>query len=274
MSDQNQGCYARALGGCSPGLSREHYFSRSLLKYLETFGGVRTNGTDWLKENTEKVPLADRFVARTLCKTHNETLHALDDEAMAFYKTLKAIDKAVGTCIGTGPARFKVSGDKLERWCLKALCGFATSGNLLLDGEKVDIDFPPTEWLRVLYGHDQTKEGHGLYFRFDPGVLSERQTFAFTHLIHAHVLCGAILNLYICRCILAMLRPTEAVFGDVVQGAVFHPSQFRFPDPTGLQVLKKCRVSGRRHFWLFRFLVRASRDLWAFLLGEGRFPRH
>ena len=27
-------------------------------------------------------------------------------------------------------------------------------------------------------------------------------------------------------------------------------------------------------FWLFRFLVRASRDLWAFLLGEGRFPRH
>jgi hypothetical protein len=26
--------------------------------------------------------------------------------------------------------------------------------------------------------------------------------------------------------------------------------------------------------WLFRFLVRASRDLWAFLLGEGRFPRH
>ncbi len=26
--------------------------------------------------------------------------------------------------------------------------------------------------------------------------------------------------------------------------------------------------------WRFRFLVRASRDLWAFLLGEGRFPRH
>jgi len=25
---------------------------------------------------------------------------------------------------------------------------------------------------------------------------------------------------------------------------------------------------------LFRFLVRASRDLWAFLLGEGRFPQH
>ena len=28
------------------------------------------------------------------------------------------------------------------------------------------------------------------------------------------------------------------------------------------------------NFGLFRFLVRASRDLWAFLLGEGRFPRH
>jgi hypothetical protein len=34
--------------------------------------------------------------------------------------------------------------------------------------------------------------------------------------------------------------------------------------------------SRRKHCrgWLFRFLVRASRDLWAFLLGEGRFPRH
>ncbi len=30
----------------------------------------------------------------------------------------------------------------------------------------------------------------------------------------------------------------------------------------------------RRKTRLFRFLVRASRDLWAFLLGEGRFPRH
>ncbi len=29
-----------------------------------------------------------------------------------------------------------------------------------------------------------------------------------------------------------------------------------------------------RNRGLFRFLVRASRDLWAFLLGEGRFPRH
>ena len=28
----------------------------------------------------------------------------------------------------------------------------------------------------------------------------------------------------------------------------FIASDFRFTDPTGLQVLKKCRVSGQRHF--------------------------
>ena len=28
----------------------------------------------------------------------------------------------------------------------------------------------------------------------------------------------------------------------------YHPTFRDFPDPTGLQVLKKCRVSGRRHF--------------------------
>ncbi len=33
-------------------------------------------------------------------------------------------------------------------------------------------------------------------------------------------------------------------------------------------------VTGNVELRLFRFLVRASRDLWAFLLGEGRFPRH
>jgi 6-phosphofructokinase 1 len=40
---------------------------------------------------------------------------------------------------------------------------------------------------------------------------------------------------------------------------------------------KKCGlviVAEGAKFRLFRFLVRASRDLWAFLLGEGRFPRH
>ena len=42
----------------------------------------------------------------------------------------------------------------------------------------------------------------------------------------------------------------------------------------------ECGVPGRgvvgmgENSGLFRFLVRASRDLWAFLLGEGRFPRH
>src|SRR5208337_2985354 len=34
------------------------------------------------------------------------------------------------------------------------------------------------------------------------------------------------------------------------------------------------RIPNGRSHRLFRFLVRASRDLWAFLLGEGRFPRH
>src|SRR5208337_2573961 len=42
------------------------------------------------------------------------------------------------------------------------------------------------------------------------------------------------------------------------------------------EVLERVIPSGITYSWelLFRFLVRASRDLWAFLLGEGRFPRH
>ena len=36
-----------------------------------------------------------------------------------------------------------------------------------------------------------------------------------------------------------------------------------------LPVYRNCELV---FFRLFRFLVRASRDLWAFLLGEGRFP--
>ncbi len=34
------------------------------------------------------------------------------------------------------------------------------------------------------------------------------------------------------------------------------------------------KIVTSQKYRLFRFLVRASRDLWAFLLGEGRFPRH
>src|SRR5208337_5522347 len=41
-------------------------------------------------------------------------------------------------------------------------------------------------------------------------------------------------------------RITHEVEGKLAATEGFHPC--KFPDPTGLQVLKKCRVSGRRHF--------------------------
>ena len=64
------------------------------------------------------------------------------------------------------------------------------------------------------------------------------------------------------------LLRTDVVFGE------YGPWwRLRSKRPRVLAVFLATPVRAGR-FGLFRFLVRASRDLWAFLLGEGRFPRH
>ncbi len=57
------------------------------------------------------------------------------------------------------------------------------------------------------------------------------------------------------------------IYFSIIQRKVLTPNDFATLDAVRLRLA----LYEQR---LFRFLVRASRDLWAFLLGEGRFPRH
>lgn len=116
-------CWASAIGACGGGLTREHYATRSLFvdEYM-TVSGV-----------PHATPLTlhiDDLVVRSLCKTHNESLHPLDDAARDVLNSFRRLSELETTrsknratarlkAVRPLPLRFRVDGILFERWALK-----------------------------------------------------------------------------------------------------------------------------------------------------------
>ena len=98
-------CYAQELGSCSNQISKEHYFSRELLNYIESFGNVTTNGIHWQKGTN--VPLEKLFQVKSLCTNHNSSLSDLDTEALLFFKTVRQVGDHLRDNRSTTPAQFR-----------------------------------------------------------------------------------------------------------------------------------------------------------------------
>ncbi len=83
------GCYAKSLLDCSTKLSREHYFSRALLKAVGPKADI--SGLPWQAGKTNEVRL-DALTAKVLCTRHNHALSGLDHAAARFFQTLRTFD--------------------------------------------------------------------------------------------------------------------------------------------------------------------------------------
>jgi len=82
----NERCYAAPLADCVSEISREHYVSKSLLRYINRVGGGMTvSGPRWLKDGPRKLP-PDALAANVLCRRHNAALSHLDDIAVRLFK--------------------------------------------------------------------------------------------------------------------------------------------------------------------------------------------
>jgi hypothetical protein len=197
-------CYADVLGGCSGGLTAEHYISRSVLAEMEKLGPLTLGGTPWLNE-PKSIP-SSALTARILCKTHNEGLNALDSEACRLFQWLAPIEGD-----GVAPSEeINIDGKLFERWLLKVLCGLLASGNLRFSNARV-VGTPGVDWLEVLYGlapmqpwcgvyqwtgRDECDYHHGI--RVGPVYRGSHQALAIT---------GAVFSLHGVRWLLAMQDP-------------------------------------------------------------------
>jgi hypothetical protein len=153
-------CYARDLHDCDEKLSREHYMSEAVLRYLDARGGLRASGFPWQRGSEPQQLPPDAFASRMLCTRHNSALSNLD--AMAL-RLLAACDEPAGF---RGAFLHLFSGHDIERWLLKVLCGMAVSKNLALDTGDAAV---PTEWIEMLFDQREFRDQQGLYVCREPG---------------------------------------------------------------------------------------------------------
>lgn len=153
--------------------------------------------------------LQSRFKAKILCITHHRMLSKLDDEALRFFKACRLTGEGLSARSCSDVMQSHVNGDRLERWCLKTLCGFARSGTLLAGEDKLEVADLPLKWLRPLFGLENLADGRGLYYRLKPGVpLAGGHDLSITMVTNEqNRLCGAEMEVAGFAFILAMAKP-------------------------------------------------------------------
>lgn len=133
-------------------MSREHYISRSLLKFI--VGGrdsIKVSGLPWQDSENQMIGIRS-LQSKILCQHHNSSLSPLDDAALQFFRTLNNVDKDPALVA----SHETHSGIDIERWFIKVLCGLTAAANWG-DGTVY------SNWKKLLLGKVWPK-GWGLYF--------------------------------------------------------------------------------------------------------------
>lgn len=148
-------CFARPLRDCCDELTREHFVSQAVLKHFDAEATV-AGGFRWQPApETDVVP--DQLSAKVLCKRHNNALDPLDTAAGRLFGIL-ASDLRRDEYVYT-------SGDDLERWALKLICGTYAASIAARLGEVPARDrLIPLPWLESLFTKTPLQAPLGLYF--------------------------------------------------------------------------------------------------------------
>ena len=144
-------CYLKGHGICGGRISREHYFSETVLQAISSDGKVQIAGLPWQPKETLQNFGISSLVSKVLCETHNSRLSALDSAAGEFFRAVNAADKSPKSL----PDITTVDGTVVERWFLKVLCGLAA-------GMGFNNGNVPDEWCEALIGK-QWPDHWGLY---------------------------------------------------------------------------------------------------------------
>lgn len=115
----------------------------------------------------------ERVVSPVLCTSHNTALEPFDAFAGLFGDELIRTTRALRSGQGISSV-VSFSGDNLERWMLKALCGLVASNQAArIDGTPLSTDISET-WVRWLFGQADLLPPLGLYVQ---GELGHNQDF-------------------------------------------------------------------------------------------------
>lgn len=166
MSDEHERCWAKALGGCAGGMTREHLVARNQFESST----VRVRGLPWCAHETKEIGL-DRMVAKVLCKRHNNDLSAADSAAKEALRGRQSLAAHL-----TEPSRrsrrvVEVSGDAFERWMLKTTITLALQSKPFPTGGIFDAggSGPTARMVDVVFSRRPFAAHEGLFFSASVG---------------------------------------------------------------------------------------------------------
>ena len=156
-------CYASLTNKCSETISREHYISQNILKQLEYKKAVQITGLPWINYETwRRVPIKN-LASNILCENHNQALSKLDAQMGRFFRTILNFDEDFNRDAPKEELAV-FSGEDIEKWMLKTVCGMVASCQLAMQGEKNDVPLK-REWVDILYNNHSWPEDWGMYFK-------------------------------------------------------------------------------------------------------------
>ena len=157
MLYSNPKCYAQEQQNCSPEISKEHFISKAILSKL---GSTLTLfGTPHRPPNIPLITSPANLASNILCKRHNSLLSKLDATALDLFNVLeKFTNRSKETPNQT------ITGQHLETWFLKVLCGLLASSNVRSKfGYPLKNTKLPKKWVDILFTHKNFPERAGLY---------------------------------------------------------------------------------------------------------------
>ena len=225
---KNRGCFAASLGDCSRRISREHYITEGVLKLFgET---LSVGGMPWLEPGEKRMVPVSSLTGKILCERHNSLLAGLDQFAIRLAATvLFSSGEHIAHKNVRGNKLHLFSGDDLELWMLKVLCGVAASGNATGPHGAITCWKPPLVWLQILFEEQPFPAGCGMYFPaagHSDSVQHSAAPIAFATIGHQDNLVGAYVVLASLRFLLAMAEVPHGLR----EHHIYRPSQFTFTD--------------------------------------------
>lgn len=169
-------CYLPSTNNRSTTISGEHYISKSVLKEM---GPTLKLANPWFAPGKTLEMSIANATANILCARHNSALAPLDDIAGKLFRVLKEIR------IHTEPQSAKRKGDRwhyfsgetIELWMLKLLCGIYYGKIASKDGEPVhDKSSFDIKKFTAAIQHGILAPNCGMYIRAYPGLKGDFKT--------------------------------------------------------------------------------------------------
>ena len=178
----NPRCYLKHTKDCSEQISREHFISRSVLEITKTFG---LQGLPWQDPSEEVLNYGiENLASRILWERHNSALSPLDAMAARTYKIIMQIRDELAKPTQYSRGRwFIASGEALELWTIKILCGLffskiaaTTDRQRLIEDHFLNVE----TFDRAIRGHP-LPEHCGMWFRPNIGQVPHYIQAAHSH---------------------------------------------------------------------------------------------